>query len=75
MYKTFIKNNNISASIALFLAIFVIFIYVKPHFIFNKTGLLRNFGLGKSNTTILPLWLFVIVIAIISYLSVLYCLC
>jgi len=75
MYKSFVKNNNISTSIILFLVIFVIIIYIKPHFIFNKNGLLRNFGLGKSNTTIFPIWLFVVIIAIISYLATLYYVC
>jgi len=72
MYKTFIKKNNISTTIIIFLIIFVLFIYIKPHFMFNKNGVLRNFGLGKSNGTIVPIWLFVIIIAIISYLAVLY---
>ena len=72
MYITFVKNNNISLSIIIFLVIFVIFVYIKPHFLFNKNGLLRNFGLGKSNSTIVPIWLFVIIIAIVSYLGVSY---
>ena len=72
MYKTFVRNNNINITIILFLVVFIVFIYLKPSIIFNKNGLLRNFGLGKSNTTILPLWLFVIIIAIITYIAVLY---
>ena len=72
MYKTFVRNNNINITIILFLVVFILFIYLKPSIIFNKNGLLRNFGLGKSNTTILPLWLFVIIIAIIIYIGVLY---
>lgn len=75
MYKTFIKNNNICMTIILFLIIFILFIYIKPNFIFTNNGLLRSFGLGKSSCTIFPLWLFIIVIAIISYLVVLYSLC
>jgi hypothetical protein len=72
MYKSFIKNNNISAAIILFIILFIIFITIKPNFLFNKKGALRNFGLGKTNTTILPIWLLVIIIAIVSYLLVLY---
>ena len=72
MYKAFVRNNNINITIILFLVIFISFIYLKPAIIFNNNGLLRNFGLGKSNTTILPLWLLVIIISIITYIAVLY---
>ena len=72
MYKSLIKKNNISAAIVLFIIIFIIFFYLKPGFLFNKNGALRNFGLGKSNSSIIPLWLFVIILAILSYLFILY---
>ena len=71
MYKSFIRKNNISTAIILFLLLFIIFVYAKPNFLFNKRGALRNFGLGKSNSTILPIWLLVIITAIASYLMVL----
>ena len=38
----------------------------------NKDGSIRSFGLGKSNTSIIPVWLFGILIAILSYLLILY---
>ena len=72
MYKSLIKKNNISAAIVLFIIIFIIFVYLKNCFLFNKNGALRNFGLGKSNSSIIPLWLFVIILAILSYLFILY---
>ena len=74
MYKSFIKKNSISATIMIFVIFFIIFVYLKPNFLFNKKGAIRNFGLGKTNSTILPIWLFVIITAITSYLIVLYCL-
>ena len=64
-------TNNINISILVFLTIFIIFIILKPNFIYNKNGLLRNFGIGKRNSTVLPLWLMVILLAIISYILVL----
>ena len=72
MYKNFIRKNNISATILLFLALFLIFIYIKPAFLYNKTGGFRHFGLGKTNSTIFPIWLLVIIIAIICYIIILY---
>ena len=71
MYKSFIRKNNISSAIILFLLLFILFVYIKPNFLFNKRGALRNFGLGKTNSTILPIWLLVIITAITSYLIIL----
>ena len=67
-----IKKNRLTVSIILFLIIFIIIIKLKPAFLFNKDGSIRNFGLGKSNTSIIPLWLFGILVAILSYLLILY---
>ena len=68
MYKTLIKNNNITTAILIFLVIFTIFIYIEPNFLFTKHGSIRHFGLGKRNSTIIPVWLLVIITAIIAYL-------
>ena len=67
-----IKKNRLSVSIILFLIIFITILQFKPAFLFNKDGSIRNFGLGKSNTSIIPIWLFGILIATLSYLLILY---
>ena len=72
MYKLFIKRNNISLAIILFLIIFIVFAYFKPSFLFNRDGSIRNFGISKSKCTIFPIWLLVIFIAILSYLFIQY---
>ena len=72
MYKSFIRKNNISSAIILFLVMFIFLIFFKPHFLYAKDGSLRTFGIGKSNATILPIWLFVIILSIFSYLLVLH---
>ena len=74
MNKLFLRKNSVSATIILFLLCFLFFVNIKPSFLFNKLGGLRNFGLGKNNSTILPIWLLVIIISIISYVFVLFCL-
>ena len=68
MYKSLIKNNNITTAILIFLLIFGIFIYNKPSFLFTKHGSIRQFGLGKRNATIIPIWLFVVIVSIVAYL-------
>ena len=72
MLKNFIKNNIILTTIILFLFIFMILISIKPSSIFNKDGSLKDFGLGYSNKTIIPLWLIVIIISILSYFALCY---
>lgn len=67
-----IKKNRLSISIILFLFIFLIVTQIKPHFLYNKDGAIRQFGIGKNRTSIIPMWLFGILVAILSYLLILY---
>ncbi len=71
MYKTFIKNNIISTTIFLFIIIYICIIYIKPSFLFTNHGAIRHFGLGKRNSTIIPIWLMIIILVIFIYMSVL----
>lgn len=72
MLRTFTRNNIILVSIVIFLIIFGIVQLIKPSFIYNNDGTLREFGIGYKNKTILPLWLFSIVLGILTYIFVLY---
>ena len=71
MYN-FIKNNVVSISIALFIFVFSIFVYLKPSFLYDKDGVPRQFGIGKKNTSVVPLWIIALAVAILAYLLVLY---
>ncbi len=72
MLKIFTKNNTTLVSIILFLVIFSIIQIIKPSFLYNNNGSLREFGVGYKNKTILPLWLFSIVLGILTYVLVSY---
>ncbi len=72
MIKNFIKSNILLASVILYLFIFLIIIILKPKIIFDNEGIPLNFGIGYTKKTILPLWLVIIIISILSYFSVLY---
>jgi hypothetical protein len=72
MLRTFARNNTTLMSIIIFLGIFIIIQIMKPGFLYNSDGSIRNFGVGYKNKTILPLWLFSIILGILSYLLVLY---
>jgi len=71
MYKPFIKKHIIGTTISIFFIIYIFFIIIKPAFLFTKEGSIRHFGLGKRNSTIIPIWLFVIILAIMIYTTIL----
>jgi hypothetical protein len=56
----------------MFICIFFIIQHFKPAFIYKKDGSLRQFGIGYKEKTILPIWLISIVLAILSYVFVMY---
>jgi len=70
--KSFIRQNKPSFAIFIFLVFFTLFHYVKPDFAYGKEGEFRQFGVGYRNKTVVPVWFVSIVIAILSYLFVLY---
>lgn len=71
MYKPFIKKHIIGTTISIFFIIYIFFIIIKPAFLFTKEGSIRHFGLGKRKSTIIPIWLFVIILAIMIYTTIL----
>ena len=70
--RTFIAQNKVNAAIILFLMLFSIFHFLKPGFAYNKEGGFRPFGLGFRNKTVVPVWVIAILLAIFSYLFVLF---
>ena len=56
-----------------YICLYSLIVYIKPSFIYDeKNNCFRQFGVGYKHTTILPLWLISIILAIISYFIVLY---
>lgn len=72
MSRDIIKNNINKFSILLYIFLFSLFIWIKPNFLYNKDGSLREFGIGTRYKTIIPLWLLSLLLAIISYFAILY---
>jgi hypothetical protein len=70
--KTMIRNNLAGAAILLYIIVFMLVQYINPSFIYNEDGSLREFGVGYSNKTILPIWLVAIILGILSYVAVYY---
>ena len=72
MYHNFIRNNVTLVSIILFIIVFGIIQMIKPAFLYNIDGSIRDFGIGYKNKTIFPIWLLSIVLGIVCYLIVMY---
>ena len=70
--KSFIRFHKISVSIFIFLLSFLLIHYIKPGFVYDYNGGFRPFGIGYKHKTVLPIWTVAIVLAIFSYLAVLY---
>jgi len=71
MNKIFIQNNITMFAMLLFFIFYILIIFIKPSFIFNTTGCLRDIGNGYKKKTVVPLWLMAILIAIMSYVLLL----
>jgi hypothetical protein len=72
MYKTYIRQNITLVAVILFVIIFGIVQFIKPACFYNRNGSIREFGVGYKNKTILPIWLFSLLLGIVCYLAVLY---
>ena len=67
MQSQIIRKNATTISIALFAVFYLLLSTYKPGFIFSKDGNIREFGVGQTNKTILPLWLVSLLLGILSY--------
>lgn len=70
--RNYIRRNLTLISIAIFIATYAAITYIQPGFLYNQDGSLRNFGLNSNKKTVVPIWLLSILLAIISYLFVMY---
>lgn len=70
--RNLIRNHVNATAIIIYIIVFLIVLLIKPNFLFNKDGSLREFGVGKSKKTIIPVWLIAIILSVLSYFSVLY---
>jgi len=70
--RTYIRGNITLVTITIFICIYGMILYLKPGIIYNNDGSIRQFGLNSSKKTIIPMWLLSILMAIATYLLVLY---
>lgn len=71
-------TNLLSREFASIIAVFIFIILFgminafRPALIYNKDLSFRRFGIGYKNKTVIPIWLFAIVLAILVYVAVVY---
>ena len=70
--KNYIREHITLISIILFVFMFGLIVMIKPAFLYNRDGSVREFGIGYKNKTILPIWLLSLVLGIVSYLIVMF---
>ena len=72
MLSELVSNNVSTVSVVLFLGLFAAINVLKPAFMYDKDGSIRQFGINSTKKTVLPVWLMSISLAIITYLGVSY---
>lgn len=60
------KNMRLQICIILYLIFIGGIMLIKPKYIYNKDGSLKNFGTG-NNKTLFPLWFLILIGAYLSY--------
>ena len=73
MFNQYISREALSIiAVFLFLILFGIINAFRPSIIYNKDLSFRRFGIGYKNKTVIPIWLFSIILAILIYVLVTY---
>ncbi len=70
--KIFVRFHKLTVAVSLFLILFSIIHTMKPRLLYDTDGSFRQFGVGYRHKTVIPIWLVSIILAIFSYIAVLY---
>jgi quinol-cytochrome oxidoreductase complex cytochrome b subunit len=70
--KRWLRHNKIAVAIVIYILLFALINFLKPAFMYNTDGSLKEFGVGFRKKTIIPVWLISIILAILAYFSVVY---
>tara|TARA_E500000178_G_C16919211_1_gene706374 strand:- start:865 stop:1110 length:246 start_codon:yes stop_codon:yes gene_type:complete len=71
MNRNYVRRNITTITIIIYIILYSVVVILKPAFVYNDDGSLRNFGIGYKKKTVIPIWLVSICLAIISYFTVL----
>lgn len=66
------RVHKVSVAVSIFIVLFAIIHIIKPALLYTPEGGFRQFGVGYKHKTIVPIWIVAILLAILSYLGVMY---
>jgi hypothetical protein len=69
MDAAFVRKHLVAIAIAIFLAVFSIVNYLQPGLLYNQDGSIRQFGVGRRLSTVVPVWLAAMLLGIFSYMA------
>ncbi len=72
MYRNYIRRHKLAVAVLIFVVCFMAIHMAKPSMFYTPDGGFRQFGVGYKQKTVIPIWLVAIILAIFSYLAVLY---
>ena len=62
-----ISNTRLQIAFFIYIIFVGLLLLINPRYLFNKEGKLKHFGTGSKNKTIIPFWLIIFLLAILSY--------
>lgn len=69
---TVTRKNYRTMMVAIYLFLMAAFLHVKPSVAFGREGRIRPFGTQDREATVFPLWWWIFVIAVVSYMATVY---
>jgi len=60
-------DNIMLTAVAIFIFLYAALVYWRPAAVFDAKGNMRPFGIGRHETTVVPLWLCVMMLVVLSY--------
>lgn len=66
------RKNHRMWMVTIYLFLTSAFLYLKPNVAFGREGRVRPFGTGSREATVFPLWWWIFVIAVVSYMATVY---
>jgi len=67
-----VRKNPKLWMVAIYLFMVAGFLYVKPGVSFTKDGSIKPFGTHKKGSTVFPIWWWMFIFAVFSYIGVAY---
>ncbi len=61
------RNLRVQLALLVYLVLITGLLYMRPSNFYNKDGTLKQFGTGGRDKTVAPLWLVILLLAILSY--------